>query len=216
MTRLTDRSSSLSYAVSAVILAAGGGARFTGATHKLLAKIDGEPILRHTLRNVLASNFHAVYLILGAESDRLRESVRDLLEDYPVHALINPDWRSGQFSSLITGLRAIVANPDEPCDGACFVLADQPFVTSATYNALIETSACHPDKIIVPTVAGHRGNPTIFPKRLFAEMIAAPVDDSGGRRWLTPENVYTFECNDPAVLRDIDTITDLPGQDRPF
>lgn len=191
--------------VFAVVLAAGSGSRFTSASHKLAVEIDGVPMVRRTIMNCLAANFAATIAVTGAES----EHITDLIRDLPVPVVFNPDWIEGQFSSLKRGLSYLIENETMSNSPVCFVLADQPFVKVETYNRLIRSAERQPGKIVVPRFAGVRGNPTIFPARLFEEMLNAPIDDTGGRRWLTPENIFWVDVDDPGVRKDIDRICDL-------
>ena len=191
--------------VSAVILAAGSGSRFSGPAHKLTVEIDGVPMIRRTVMNCLAADFAATVMVTGAESERLTALVSDL----PILTVFNPDWTLGQFSSLKCGLGYLIDRKIAANSPVCFVLADQPFVKVDTYNLLIQTARQHPDRIIVPRYNNIRGNPTVFPARLFAAMRSAEIDDSGGRRWLTPENIFWLDVDDPGVRKDIDRIHDL-------
>ncbi|MSX92846.1 MAG: NTP transferase domain-containing protein, partial [Actinobacteria bacterium] len=47
----------------AALLAAGGGTRFVGPTHKLLAELDGQPVWARALDNVLAAGFDHVIVV---------------------------------------------------------------------------------------------------------------------------------------------------------
>lgn len=193
--------------IIAVLLAAGKGARFTAPAHKLTIPINGVPIVRRTALNCLTADFAAVVAVTGANS----ETILPLLQDLQLHVVFNPDWESGQFSSLLAGLKAARTVGAGDRFAACFVLADQPFVRAATYNDLIRAARENPTKIIVPRFKEKRGNPTVFPERFFPEMLSAPIDDSGGRRWLTEENIRFLDVDDPGVLKDIDRVSDLPG-----
>lgn len=191
--------------IIAMILAAGKGARFSGSTHKLMTEIEGVPMVRKTALSCLAASFERALIITGFESAAISAMVRDL----PLTLVENPNWGQGQFSSILAGLETLMTPiPNQPFNVA-FVLADQPFVQQETYAQLIQASSNHPDRIIVPRFNGKRGNPTVFPYRLFPEMMNAPIDDTGGRRWLTPENIFFLDVNDSGVLKDIDRVSDL-------
>ncbi len=193
--------------IIAVLLAAGKGARFTAPAHKLTIPIDGIPIVRRTALNCLNAEFAAVVAVTGANS----ETILPLLQGLPLRIVPNPDWESGHFSSLLAGLKEARTVSAGDRFAACFVLADQPFVRVDTYNGLIRAARETPAKIIVPRYKEKRGNPTVFPERIFPEMLSAPIDDSGGRRWLTDENIRFLDVDDPGVLKDIDRVSDLPG-----
>lgn len=193
------------FPIIAMILAAGKGSRFSGTTHKLLSEIDGVPMVRKTALRCLAAPFERGIIVTGAESAAIGAKVQDL----PLTLVENPNWELGQFSSILAGLQYLMTQiPDHPFNVA-FILADQPFVHQSTYTQLIQASRLQPSQIIVPRFDGKRGNPTLFPYRLFREMINAPIDDTGGRRWLTPENIFFLDVNDSGILKDIDRVSDL-------
>ncbi|MFA6022075.1 MAG: 4-diphosphocytidyl-2C-methyl-D-erythritol kinase, partial [Rhodospirillales bacterium] len=64
--------------------------------------------------------------------------------------------------------------------------------------------------IIVPTLKGKRGNPILWAKRFFAQMLG--IEGDVGARHLVGENmnqVFEVEMDDEAVLTDIDKPEDL-------
>jgi molybdenum cofactor cytidylyltransferase len=116
--------------------------------------------------------------------------------------LNNPNFADGLSTSLKCGLNAM---PD--CDGAVIALGDMPKVTKTEIERLV--NAFNPVEgraIIVPVWRGKRGNPVLWAKRFFAEMLT--VDgDVGARSLFTayPEAVSEVEMEGDAVLMDIDT-----------
>ena len=85
--------------VSAVLLAAGQSRRM-GADNKLLLPIDGEPVVRRTARQLLGAGLEEVVVVLGHEAD----SVSGALDGLAVRAVVNPDYRDGQMTSVRAGL----------------------------------------------------------------------------------------------------------------
>ena len=85
----------------AVVLAAGGGSRFHGATHKLLAPLRGRPVLEHAVAHAHAAGLDETIVITGAAAvDGMR---------FPtgVGVVHNAHWSQGQASSL----QAALASP---------------------------------------------------------------------------------------------------------
>ncbi|HEY1116920.1 MAG TPA: NTP transferase domain-containing protein, partial [Acidimicrobiales bacterium] len=82
--------------VLAVLLAAGAGSRFAGATHKLRAPLDGRPVLAHAIDALVASGLEAV-VVTGAAD------VADLVPP-DVAVVANPGWASGQAASVQVGI----------------------------------------------------------------------------------------------------------------
>src|SRR6478735_338900 len=106
--------------ISIVILAAGTSTRL--GRPKQLLDLGGEPLLRHTLRNALASRVGEVVLVLGNQADSISEAVGNLGQ----RTVINPDFAAGQSTSLRAGIESVSAESD----AAIVMLGDQPMVTT--------------------------------------------------------------------------------------
>ena len=180
---------------TAVLLAAGGGTRFTGPTHKLLAMLDGRPVYRLALDHLLEAGFEGVIVVTGAvELD---------IEDPSVTVLHNRRWQQGQAGSLQLAVAEATNRADE------FVvvgLADQPFVTSSAWRNIAAAESGAP--IVVATYAGVRGpNPVRLHRSVWSQL---PTDGDEGARTLMrlhPEWVDELACEGSAA--DIDTLEDL-------
>jgi molybdenum cofactor cytidylyltransferase len=176
----------------AVILAAGGGTRFEGPTHKLLAPLRGRPVYEWAIGAAVASGL-TVIVVTGAASLDLPDGVIE------VH---NPDWHEGQATSLRAGLRA--ADELHPAvDAVVIGLGDQPFVDPSSWSRL----AAAPSPIAIATYAGVRGNPVRLHRSIWD---ALPHQGDQGARSLIalrPELVGDVPCLGSAA--DIDTMEDL-------
>jgi molybdenum cofactor cytidylyltransferase len=181
--------------VLAVLLAAGGGSRFEGDTHKLRALLRGRPVLAHALDAVVASELEAV-VVTGAVD------VDDLVPE-GVDVVHNPDWSQGQASSLQA---AIDVARRRGHDAVVVGLGDQPFLRAEAWRAVAGSE--HP--IAVATYDGRRGHPV----RLGAEVwdLLPTTGDEVGRALMRsrPELVWEIPCDvgdEPDT--DIDTVEDL-------
>lgn len=97
---------------------------------------------------------------------------------------------------------------DAPAPHGCVVaLADMPWIMSDTLLALRDAALSH--RIAAPVYGGRRGHPVAFAWDLLPEL-AALDGDEGARALLRRHGVYEMPCADPGVLRDVDTIDDLP------
>src|SRR3989442_11778082 len=129
--RATDRQRAVrrpAESVAGVILAAGEARRF--GAQKLLAPLNGRALVQHVIGAANASSLSDVVLVVGADADRI---VRIAMGRTRV--VRNPDYATGQASSLQAGLRAFSANVHAP---AVF-LGDMPGVTPALIDELIAT-----------------------------------------------------------------------------
>ena len=184
--------------VGAVVLAAGFSRRM-GEANKLLAPIDGAPMIARCVDAVLASPARPVVVVTGHEAAHVRQALagRELVFAH------NPEPAAGLSASLRTGIAAL----GEEVDGALVCLGDMPWVRPAHLEALIAAFAASGGRsICAPTFGGKRGNPVLWPARCFAE-IAALRGDTGARERLDAHagEVCYVPMADAGVTLDVDT-----------
>jgi molybdenum cofactor cytidylyltransferase len=195
--------------IAALILAAGQSRRM-GSANKLLAEVDGQPMVAHAAETVLASEADPVIAVTGHESERISE----ILAPYNLTIVHNPRYAEGISSSVQRGLAALPSD----IDGALVCLGDMPRVTAAAIDKLI--AAFNPVEqraICVPTWRGKRGNPVLLAARFFPE-INDIAGDVGARGLIGayPELVCEVEMADDGILLDVDTpqaLASLTGTD---
>ncbi len=183
--------------IGALILAAGLSSRF-GDGHKLLADLEGKPVLRHTVEHVLASSARPALLVTGHRAEAVRDAAGPGIEI--VH---NPAYGEGLASSLRAGLSAL----PQGLDGVLVCLGDMPDVSTATYEALI--AAFNPVEgraICLPVIGGKRGNPTLWGLQFLPDLLRLE-GDSGARSLFGPHAEWICEVpvDDPGILHDYDT-----------
>ena len=182
--------------IAAVVLAAGRASRM--GSNKLIAELDGEPIVRRTVRAVLGSRARPVVVVTGHEP----EAVHRALAGLEVRFVHNPDFAEGMSTSLRTGIAAAGA-----VDAALICLGDMPRLEAEHLDAVIDAfRAGDPDEIVVPTCDRKRGNPVLWPRCYFAE-IAELSGDVGARSLIErhADHVRLLAIDDPAILVDVDT-----------
>lgn len=184
--------------IAAVVLAAGASRRY--GAHKLLLPVQGQPLIRRTVEQVLASRVEGVVVVLGRDA----EAVRQALAGLPVRCVVNPDYREGMSSSLRAGIEAL--GPE--VEAALIVLGDQPSVGPEIVDRLIESYRNAGKPIVVPSYHGVRGNPVLFAASLFPE-IREVQGDQGAREVISrdPGRVLEVAFALPAP-RDVDTPED--------
>lgn len=184
------RSRGSAVAVAALVLAAGAGTRF-GPEPKLLAEVNGHPILEHAVRAACeVPALERIVVVLGAHAEAMLEHV-DFLRAEPV---VCSDLQRGQSASLRCGLRALAGY-----EKVVVLLGDQPLVTPA----LIARFAT-----LAPGVRaasdGVPGHPAVLGPQLIHRAMRLEGDQG-----LAGESWRLIECGDAAGVFDVDTKPDL-------
>ena len=184
--------------VAAVVLAAGRSTRM-GAVNKLIAEIGGKPLVRIAAEQALASRASPVIVVTGHERDKVEAALADL----PVRVVHNPDYADGLGTSLKTGIAAVPAD----ADGAIICLGDMPQVDARLIDKLL--AAFDPEKgalVVVPSIEGRRGNPVVWSRRFFPDLMAVQ-GDIGARHIIASyvEAVVEVPVAGDAALTDVDT-----------
>jgi len=184
--------------VAAVILAAGRSTRM-GGPNKLLAELAGKPLVRTVTEQALASGASGVIVVTGHQAGEVEKALAGL----KVKFVRNPDFAAGLASSVKTGIAAVPAN----ADGAVVCLGDMPLIDARLIDRLIEAFA--PDRgdlIAVPVSDGRRGNPVLWSRRFFTELMT--LDGDIGARHLIArhaEVVAEVPVEGHGAFLDIDT-----------
>jgi molybdenum cofactor cytidylyltransferase len=194
--------------VAAIVLAAGAASRFGGP--KLLAPIDGMPIVRKTVVNTLAAGLEDVVVVVAPGAGEVRAALHGL----PVRFAVNECHAEGIGASIRAGIGAL-----NPGTAATFILlGDQPTVAPGILDRLVGAYERSGKPIVVPVYDGVRGNPVLFDASFFPEL-ARSSGDRGARDLVerSPALVERVDFPFPPPL-DVDTPEDyarLSGADRP-
>ncbi|WP_207478580.1 NTP transferase domain-containing protein [Arenibaculum pallidiluteum] len=183
--------------VAAVILAAGRSTRM--GSNKMLAPVDGRPMVVRSVERVLEARLDTVAVVTGHQ----HASVEAALSGLPVRTVHCPTYAEGLSESLKAGIAAVPAD----CDAALVCLGDMPKVGSSIIERLIAAYAPVEGRAIcVPTAGGRRGNPVLWDRRFFPE-IQDLRGDVGARHLigLHADQVCEVAVEDPAIFLDIDT-----------
>ncbi len=167
--------------VSAVVLAAGEGRRMGSAPAgdpalKLALRLGGKSILRRVVDTALAAPVGEVVVVLGHGAAELEQ---ELPRDPRVHTVYNPDYSTGQSSSLRAGINAIASQ----AQAAVFLLGDQPLVSLQAIESLVGEFRRSRSAVVRPRYRGTPGNPVLFSRALFPELLQV-TGDQGGRELL--------------------------------
>ena len=198
--------------IAAVILAAGRSRRMAPHNKLLVADRTGKLMIARVVDNVLSSNARPVLVVTGHQAEHIQHA----LGGRPVRYVHAADYAEGLSASLKAGIAAVPAE----CAAALVCLGDMPLVTGRMIDRLLSTY--DPDEgrlIVLPTFRGKQGNPMLWDRRFFQEILHI-TGDSGARFLLGKhlDVVAEVEMADDAVLRDFDTtesLETLPQRLRP-
>ncbi|MCU1454295.1 MAG: hypothetical protein JWN46_2441 [Acidimicrobiales bacterium] len=180
--------------IGCVVLAAGGGSRFLGSTHKLVAPFRGGTVVGHALAAAVAAGVGQVAVVTGAVAIDAPEGVV---------VLHNDRWADGQASSLQCALRWAAALGLE---AVVVGLGDAPLVTPEAWRAIASADA-------TPIATARSGGQRHPPVRLVAAVwpLLPAMGDEGARAVMRarPDLVTEVEVAAAGAAADIDTAADL-------
>jgi molybdenum cofactor cytidylyltransferase len=187
--------------VGGVLLAAGESSRFERG-NKLLATLDGVPIVRSAAQTLAESRLADFVVITGHQAD----AVADALSSLDVRIRHNPEYADGQSTSVHEG---VAAARDAGWDAVVFALGDMPAVSPCSVDKLLDAYAGGEGTILAAAYEGKRGNPVLF-DAVHYEALLGIQGDQGGRRLIqTTDDAALVETDDPGVTRDVDYEADL-------
>jgi CTP:molybdopterin cytidylyltransferase MocA len=185
--------------IPAVVLAAGKSTRM-GRTKALLPLGDETFVSRivHTFR---AAGVEDVVVVVGHDADLVARALRAM--DPAPRVILNPDYESGQLSSILAGLRAV----DRPGVAAMLMtLVDVPLVTAETVRAVLMRYRSTSAPVVRPVNGDRHGHPVLVDRRLFGQLRGA--DSAGGVKPIVRANASAagdVEVLDDGAFTDIDT-----------
>ena len=185
--------------INAIVLAAGESRRM--GQPKPLLRFRDRTFLEQVATVLQNSRVDGIIVVLGAQAKQVVEAV-DLAD---VDMVVNKDYRSGQLSSLIAGLKQV----PRKTEAILLCLVDHPFITVDVVNRIVNEFRATHAPIVAPTVNGKRGHPTLFSRSMFEELMAAP-EAQGARHvvYTNEDKVHEVVISDNTVLAGINTRDD--------
>jgi len=185
--------------IAALVLAAGRSSRMGEANKLLAAMPGGQTMIAQTVDHVTACSAQPVIVVTGHQ-DR---EIRNALAGKPVRFVHAADYAEGMAASLRAGIAALSAE----ISAALICLGDMPLNETALLNRIIAAyDPVEGREIILPSFQGQRGNPVLWGKRFFPDLMKLS-GDTGGRQILHryAERAAEVQVESDSVLRDFDT-----------
>ena len=182
--------------ISAILLAAGQSKRMVGE-NKLTKKIRGIPLIKHSVKNILASSVDELIVVLGYQ----KEIIERLIDkNEKIKFVFNNNFESGMASSIKIGLN----NLSEKTEAFFICLGDMPMINQDVYNQLIRSR--NNKEIIVPTYKGQQRNPILFSKSM-KSIIISIEDDIGAKKILEQNKgkILKVKIDDINITKDFNT-----------
>jgi molybdenum cofactor cytidylyltransferase len=191
--------------IPAIVLAAGKSSRM-GRPKANLPVGPAHPgvhdtFLSHIVKTLRDAGVNDVIIVVGHEKDAVLGSFAT--SGLPARIVENADYESGQFSSLLAGLRVV----DRPGVVATLItLVDVPFVAAATVRAVIDRYYQTHAQVVRPTHGGRHGHPLLVDHALFGRLRGA--DPTEGVKPVIRAHATgdgDVEVDDEGAFGDIDT-----------
>lgn len=165
---MNDQDPTASADIAVVVLAAGWSSRM-GALKPLLPFGDST-VLGHVVATIAASGVGPAVVVVGNEGERVGAAA----EACGARAVVNAEFAGGMLTSIQAGIAALPAS----VIGALILPVDVPLIRSNTLAMIAGAARTDPEAVHLPVFDGRCGHPPFIPRRLFAEILAAPREAS--------------------------------------
>ena len=182
--------------IAGLILAAGESSRM--GTPKATLAYRGRTFLERIVQALREGGLERLVVVLGHQAEDIQRQIK--IETAQV--VINPDYRSGQTSSLQAGLRALIA---DDLEAVLLCLVDHPAVSAETVRRIVAAFRQSGAPVVIPTYHGRRGHPALIGRQVFEELLALAGDagaDSVVRKY-RPATQFV-EVEDEGIIMDVD------------
>jgi CTP:molybdopterin cytidylyltransferase MocA len=188
--------------VGGIVLAAGEGRRM--GRPKAFITVDGEWLVRRAIDAAAAAGLRPIIAVIGEDAGG-RAPAFDAMGVPGLCAVVNTQSRSGQASSLRTGITGMPAG----VRAAVVLLADQPTVRADAIRAVVASFIGGAGPVVQASYRGRPAHPTLLARSIWPDL-ARLRGDAGARQLIRthPEWRHVVEVGgDPPG--DVDTPEDL-------
>ena len=164
---------------------------------KQLLPFGESTIVETVVDNMLGAKFDEVIVVVGHRAEEIQKQ----LGTRPIKTVFNPDYREGMLTSAQTGIRTL-----ETSNAFALMLVDQPFITSALIDQVVEAYQQTGKGIALPSYNYKRGHPVIFDQKYASDILALTPESDGVRTLFKKyaDDIHYVTVDTDAVLRDID------------
>ena len=164
---------------------------------KQLLPFGESTIVETVVDNMLGAKFDEVIVVVGHRAAEIQKQ----LGTRPIKTVFNPDYRDGMLTSAQTGIREL-----ETSDAFALMLVDQPFITSALIDQVVDAYVHTEKGIALPSYNYKRGHPVIFDQKYASDILALTPESDGVRVLFKKygDDIHYVTVDTDSVLRDID------------
>ncbi len=195
---MPDRAHRSAAPVTIAILAAGASTRL--GMPKQLARFGTTTLLGRAVASASETSAASISVVVGAKADAVRREVAQR----SVRVVPNEEWKTGLSSSV----RAAVGALEPSVQGILFMACDQPLVTGALLQDIIDRFLASRTSIVACAYAGTIGIPALFPRAHFPALKSLK-GDAGAKSLLLDPSRHVIRVPFPQACFDIDSIGDL-------
>ena len=152
--------------ISAILLAAGQSKRMLGE-NKLTKKINGIPLIKHSVDNILSSDISELIVVLGYQKKIVQNIFK---KNNKIKFVVNDNFADGISTSIKIGLEHL----SDKSDAFFICLGDMPLINKKIYNHLIKSRK--ENHIVVPTYKNNQANPVLFSKFMKTSVMSVTGD----------------------------------------
>jgi CTP:molybdopterin cytidylyltransferase MocA len=182
--------------IAALIPAAGLSSRM--GRYKPLLPLGRSTVIETVIDLFKTAGIRKIIVVTGHNHDRLAPVV----DAAGAHPLFNPDYASGMFSSIRTGVVALPSG----IDGFFLLPADIPAIRPATLSLILRQFEAAEDDLIVPVFKGETGHPPLIPARMTSLITGAGLDANLRQILFSdPSRIIQLPVHDRGILMDADT-----------
>ena len=186
--------------IKKILLAAGESKRF-GDKNKLLAVINGKPIINYILDTLLEIYDPSELIVIVGHEHKI---IKNLIFNKNIKILENINYKKGIGTSIALGIN----NLDAEIDGVMIIPADMPYINSKDLiNLEKKFMELNCVKVVMPEHNNKIGNPVILPRNYF-NTLKSLKDDFGARSLIRKKDIITLNTEFGTIF-DIDTKEEL-------